>query len=887
MNKEDFLGILKNRKYQWIAVGIIFLVVIIFAVYIRTQNLPLLHDSTTGKWLSSDIDPFYFLRVAETMLKGPLPAYDAMRYPALHLPFLNELLPSVLVAMYKTVNFFGGNLPIELISIIYPVVFFVLGIVAFFIFVLGLTKSKITALVSSSLLAFIPIFLYRTMAGVGDHEPLGFFGFFATLAFFVFFFGRLNEGRYNGRKELIIISLLLAFTSLFTAFTNVGWGGIANYLYMIIPFAFLVTYFLKFKQVSNLQEGRKTVLMFIGAFFVWIILTSILATLFGFSIGDSLNRFVFSPYGIISLLTGAFFVLDFCLIFLLKSEKIKKDRVFLSLGILIVSGILFSIVFNIDLLSSASNAALQLISPFSSERVGRTVAENQQPFLIDLISQVTSFFFWIFFIGVISIGLAITKNFNRKKDKVLFVLSWIFLVFAILFTRYSSSSTLNGNNFVSISLYIVSVLLFIVVSINIYRKDEIKLDPFLVIIFSWALFMLISTRASARIYFVIAPFFCFSAGYALLRAYYYASESSEEVSKLISKLVLVFVIVGLILSFYNFYGSSSTQAKYVGPSANTQWQEAMNWTRSQTPEGSIFVHWWDYGFWIQTLGQRPTVTDGAHGSSYWDHLIGRYVLTTPRPETALSYMKSNNVSYLLLDPSDIGKYPAYSSIGSLGDSEDRLDQMSVFLIDDKQTQEMSNITYTVLTGGAPIFDDIILNGKLLPKENTGLAAFVVSSKNDQIVGADAVLFSNGVQYRAKLSCVAYNNQVQNFQNSSLDGCLYLIPAVNNNKINLIGAGIWLDNKTFNSLFAQIYLFNGKLLPAEYKDSFVPAYFAQDPIVKMVKSQAPIAGNIIYYQGIRAPLQIWKINYPSEIIAHDEFLRPDGQYGEFDNFNFVK
>ena len=92
--------------------------------------------------------------------------------------------------------------------------------------------------------------------------------------------------------------------------------------------------------------------------------------------------------------------------------------------------------------------------------------------------------------------------------------------------------------------------------------------------------------------------------------------------------VILFVSIILAIFFstmtiINKVGATSIQAQHTGPSANAQWQGAMSWVRNNTTEGSLFVHWWDYGYWIQYLGERPTVTDGGHSNSYWDHLIGR------------------------------------------------------------------------------------------------------------------------------------------------------------------------------------------------------------------------------------------------------------------------
>jgi len=40
----------------------------------------------------------------------------------------------------------------------------------------------------------------------------------------------------------------------------------------------------------------------------------------------------------------------------------------------------------------------------------------------------------------------------------------------------------------------------------------------------------------------------------------------------------------------------------------------MSWVRENTNPGEVFVHWWDYGYWVEYLGERPTLADGGHFS---------------------------------------------------------------------------------------------------------------------------------------------------------------------------------------------------------------------------------------------------------------------------------
>ena len=39
--------------------------------------------------------------------------------------------------------------------------------------------------------------------------------------------------------------------------------------------------------------------------------------------------------------------------------------------------------------------------------------------------------------------------------------------------------------------------------------------------------------------------------------------------------------------------------------------------------------------------------------------------------------------------------------------------------------------------------------------------------------------------------------------------------------------------------------------------------------------------------IFGPFKIWEIDYPSNIIAREEFVRLDGEYAEFDDLEFSK
>jgi asparagine N-glycosylation enzyme membrane subunit Stt3 len=134
----------------------------------------------------------------------------------------------------------------------------------------------------------------------------------------------------------------------------------------------------------------------------------------------------------------------------------------------------------------------------------------------------------------------------------------------------------------------------------------------------------------------------------------------------------------------------------------------MQWVREETPKDSLFVHWWDYGYWVQTRGKRSTVSDGGQIQSRFqgNEKIGRYVLTTPYPETAKSFMKTFGVDYLLIDPTEIGKYAAYSSIGDGDEISDRESYLVSFISSPQEIQETKDSIIRFYRGGIALDSDI-------------------------------------------------------------------------------------------------------------------------------------------------------------------------------------
>jgi hypothetical protein len=326
----------------------------------------------------------------------------------------------------------------------------------------------------------------------------------------------------------------------------------------------------------------------------------------------------------------------------------------------------------------------------------------------------------------------------------------------------------------------------------------------------------------------------------------------------------------------------------------------MKWVRDNTTQGSIFIHWWDYGYWIQTLGERPTVTDGGHaGGDNTDHYIGRYILTTPNPDTALSYMKTENVSYLLIDSTDLGKYSAYSKIGGNNDF-DRFSYIPTGTKDPSQTRETSNQTVNVYKISMGVDEDIIYTQSdgskvFLPgptygadgtpnyKSYLGGIIFGVNNTGSNFAPQQpkAVYFYQGNQITIPLKYLYVQNQLIDF-GTGLDSVFFVYPQVLSDSqgltIDSVGAGIYLSPKVSKSLFAQLYLMND---PNNEYPTLSVAHSEQDMVVSSLSSQGANIGEFVYYNGFRGPIKIWKADYPAGTPTYNEFLESNWSFGGLD------
>ena len=882
-------------KFKWMFLPLVIWLLITTAI-VRTANIDLLKDVTTGDYtLGPDLDPFLYLRHATEISEGRLGPIDYFRQAPLGVESYayKNIMPWTIFYIYKIISVFS-DISVTYAAIITPVILFLISLIGFLLFVRKIASFKmskeqswITAIIASVFYSFIPSMLHRTVAGIPEIESLGMAFFWFAFLFFIF------SWEATGKRKQIIFGVL---AGIFTGAMSWSWGGY-RFIYMILAAAVLALFLF--------GKDKERILV---VFSSWIIPALILELLKTKSLISIIMGFADVGF-------GAFVLFILWLDFALSKSRIK-DKYFLKrinlpdpvksviIGLILAFVISFIMnpAFTINIFSIIIE---RLLYPFGRERISVTVAENRAPYLTEVLGSFGNLV-WVFLLGNIILFYEATKHFaGRKKAWLNFV--FIVFILALGFTKFSPQSIFNGENFISKFVYLGSIALFILSLLFVYLKAHIKRDEKTIedfknvefnyiLLLSFAFWAMVSMRGAIRLFFMISPMLVIISSLALVKLWGHLKNNKGDLSRLFLWITLIASLIFMVGTFANYSYETTITAKNIAPSSyNQQWQKAMSWVRETTPEDSIFVHWWDYGYWVQTIGERPTVTDGAHANAWWDHTTARYLLTTPKPETALSLMKTHNVSYLLIDSSDLGKYSAYSSIGSDSNSQDRFSQIPVMVLDPTQTIETSEKETRVYQGATFVDEDIIYNGEngsvFLPLNNAYIIGMIVEvakgSNSLSLKQPIAVFVYNNQQFRIPLRYIYYRGQLVDFSNG-IEGIARITQglSVNGQSVNVdeFGSVIYLSPKVAKGLFAQLYLMED---PFNDYPTIKPAYSQDDPLVADLKSQGLSVDEIIYFQGFRGPIKIWKTEYPENILIREEFLRNTGEYAGLDNLTFIE
>jgi len=783
-NKITKIKNYKNLEYLFLGS------IMIFAFYIRTLNLKLLQ----GKYLLG-LDPYYYLRQAtEILAEGKLPFPDMMRNAPFGIEKGFDLFPYFLAYFSKFMNLFG--LSVIEAHIIYPPLFMILSLIPLY-FLIKLIFDKKVALLSVLILSILPAYIFRTMSGFSDHESVAMFLIFCSFYFLI-----------KGEKTKSNNSKYYFLAGFFAFLMSISWSA--------YPFLFIIigTYF------------------FLKNFFSNVNLRSYLIFLISLIIPFTITKgLLLSDLGILYLV--------FVTVFLITSKYSNLEtRINIPNQVIVLTiiGILVLFILAISDSFSFSEIINKLLNAGGTSKVDFTTSEAL-PAKVMLGNGYYGQFNEFIFLSYFGFILLIYRLFSKLSKKERIVLTSIFSISIglIMFGNWNNKIIIMENTY--IHFLIANAILFLIYYSEIFRKKNHHhinnlVNPEILIFISYFLVTGLLARTAVRFLFLMSPIVAILSAYFIIQVY---SKLRNERIYSIGLIILTLILLN------NSINQSIDMSERMGSSFPGQWESSMNWINENTPEDSIITHWWDYGYWTQYYADRATVSDGGRaGGDLGLYTLARYGMLGSDDKETMEYFKSRNVNYLLFSEEEIGKYGAFSYIGS-NINKDKYTTLGIMGLNSiNEIRDGNKLNYA----GNWIYDSELIEGNKIINANTAKInkiSFNINTEGNKISDGILALSTNNFQKDYDLGCIYMNGEKILDDYSELDVCVTILPTFNGENKNDFGSIMIQSKRAYEGLFSKLYIHDQKI------EGYTLVYSDNTPL-------GLFNGRIV------GPIKIWKINY---------------------------
>lgn len=717
------------------------------------------------------LDPFYLYRASEYVLENnwQLNPHDVMRYYPTGVSHweVEFLVPIYMpTMMYAMLSALGMNMHYLHFAIIFPAILGALSVLVVFFLVREFFKDKklgmYAGLFSALFLATVPAFITRTSAGFFEKESLGLF--FMLLSIYLF----LKALRRGSWRYGILSGLALAVGS-------GSWGGL-QFVYLLYS-GFIVLLFainiilalLDYLFPNKVKELLSDLEGFLGLnmvkAFVPTILFSLLHTLAPRSI--EVTSYVY----MLSFFVAAVLLIKYGIG---RFNLVRKDYLPYVIPAIVVIGFLGLLLGSMffDPLTEVTNGLFGMFSPQTGV-VDTTVAENN-PGNWDHIISVTN--------ADHAMGIVPYLGFLIPYLSV-----WVFMFLGIALLAYRFYRTRNW-------IYLLLLFWGITTIYGVFRMVRLAI--------------LLGPPAA-----ILAGFFVGWVIYRMPRVNIFEGKRVLGMKPL-TTLVLVFVVLVFVVNIANGYNYS----RMLGPSIcfpqenkpcivigqggelifdeDQPWYQAMTFLSEQTPEDTVVLSWWDFGYWFQTRGNRASVADG--GNMYYSIVyniadwftdnVGNWSAREP-------WLEYHGVNYILMDYSLPGKYGAISKIASRGE-----DVKSIIQLDHVSSYPNENGTVEIFKSG--------------PYE-----IWVSFTQDGSITSSPMFLVTQGGQYMGKshINRICSSQGIAQVGNEEDDigGCV---------AFSSLGV-FYLDGDTYGNIFSSLMFMDGAGLPVdkEFDNGYIKIY----------------------------------------------------------------
>jgi dolichyl-diphosphooligosaccharide--protein glycosyltransferase len=165
-----------------------------------------------------------------------------------------------------------------------------------------------------------------------------------------------------------------------------------------------------------------------------------------------------------------------------------------------------------------------------------------------------------------------------------------------------------------------------------------------------------STFVRLEVFASIAIIILASLGLTALTKEFFVSKSKKSIDKLLKISYVIGIIILLIIPMIYPIGSTPSSISHNPPTimnggtsyqiATTDWLDALEWMKNNTPKDAVIASWWDYGYWISTMGERATLADNSTIHTYIIENIAKMLLSNP--DAAWNSLNELQADYVLI-----------------------------------------------------------------------------------------------------------------------------------------------------------------------------------------------------------------------------------------------
>jgi dolichyl-diphosphooligosaccharide---protein glycosyltransferase len=535
------------------------LVIAVLALAFSSALIMRFYPSKYGYYLN-EFDPYFDYRATKFIVDNGLDAYwqwhDTMSwYPeGRDVPGTSQAVLHITAAyLYQA---FGRGMSLIDFTIAFPAIMGALTVIAVFalVRVLGGTSA---GMFSALMMAFSPAIIQRGNLGWFKSEPLGLF--FGILAMYLFISAIKHKEIKYAIAKAIAGGLILGLA-------NGSWGGIQYFSIPISLFFIALPFF----------RRDLTIPMYVAiAFTAFTLITAAAFPRPGVS-------FVLGLPGLAMMAGTAFLVIAF---FVKKISRpmVQTRNVAFVLIAFVAIGMAFIVA---GPYVSPSFRYLNAINPFigSIDPLVESVAEHFTPTVAD--------YFVDFSVLLMFAGLGGWLAFRRRNDTAIFAL-------LIGITGVYVSATFAR------LLVFASIGIIVLAGLGLYEVTR----------------SIMAYRVATATPAATGPTRLTAATREERRRMEFASRGHSTSGQVV-KISFVIVMI-MMLSIPMFYPSNSNWVSSADvPTAianggtgfrvqSDDWINAMDWLSKNTEPNAVVASWWDYGYWITTLGNKPTLADNA------------------------------------------------------------------------------------------------------------------------------------------------------------------------------------------------------------------------------------------------------------------------------------